>query len=66
VSAVGKLGPIELTNSKFVSFCYACRLEEGCKVSAAKYMSLAIQQAHYRRAMPVRICCLCMDIELFT
>jgi hypothetical protein len=65
VSALGTLDPIGLSNSKFVSFCYACGLEEGGKVSAAQYLSMAIQQARSRRAMTVHVCCLCMDIELF-
>jgi hypothetical protein len=64
VSALGTLDPIGLSNSIFVLFCYVRGLEEGGKVSAAQYLSLAIQQARSGRAIPVHICCLCMDIEL--
>jgi hypothetical protein len=65
VSALGTLDPIGHYDSIFVSFCYECGLEEGGNLSAAQYLSLAIVQARSRRAMPVHVCCLCMDIELF-
>ncbi|KAH0602332.1 uncharacterized protein H6S33_009783 [Morchella sextelata] len=52
VSALKMLDPIGLSYSKFVSFCYAYELEEGGKVLTDQYLSVAIQQARYRRAMP--------------
>jgi hypothetical protein len=65
VGVLRTLDLIGISNSKFESFYYACGLEEGGKVSAVQYLSLAIKQARSRMPMPVHVCCLYMDIELF-